>query len=113
MNQQPARPIRDHEVRRYHDAGVVVRRRLVDAGRVAIPYRPVRGGQIGAVWLALGEVRADSGAVAYVEGSRRRGEQYRPPAFAGDDRYKVGPAPGAALDCDLWPVVWRRDAAPA
>ena len=22
-----------------------------------------------------------------------------------------GIAPGGALDCDLWPVVWRRDAA--
>ena len=151
-----------------------------------LPYWPIQGDQVCTLWLALDEVTADSGAVEYIRGSHRWGDQYHPPAFAGDDRYRTGLptvpdfdsrrdeldivrfdlepgdctvhhallvhmapgnartdrrrrayvtrwagddvvyspegevmpileepgiAPGAALDCDLWPVVWRRDAA--
>lgn len=151
-----------------------------------LPYWPIAGEQVCTLWLALDEVSADSGAVEYIRGSHRWGEQYHPPAFAGDDRYRTGlprvpdfearrdeldlirfelapgdctvhhgllvhaapgnqrtdrrrrayvtrwagddvvyapegelmpilrdPGiePGAPLDCDLWPVVWREQAA--
>ncbi len=151
-----------------------------------LPYWPISGEQVCTLWLALDEVSADSGAVEYVRGSHRWGEQYHPPAFAGDDRYSTGLprvpdfearrdqldivqfdlapgdctvhhallvhaapgnqrrdrrrrayvtrwagdgvvydpqgdvmpilhdpgiAPGAPLDCELWPVVWRQRAA--
>jgi len=54
-----------------------------------IPYWPVRGSQVCTVWLALDPVNAESGAVEYIRGSHLWGEQYKPPAFAGDDRYKI------------------------
>jgi ectoine hydroxylase-related dioxygenase (phytanoyl-CoA dioxygenase family) len=55
-----------------------------------VPYWPIRGEQICTLWLALDPVTADSGAVEYVRGSHRWGQQYHPPAFAGDDRYHTG-----------------------
>lgn len=54
-----------------------------------VPYWPVRGEHVCTLWLALDPVSADNGAVEYVKGSHRWGEWYRPPAFAGDDRYKI------------------------
>lgn len=54
-----------------------------------LPYWPIEGDQVCTLWLALDEVSADSGAVEYVRGSHRWGEQYNPPAFAGDNRYET------------------------
>lgn len=54
-----------------------------------VPYWPVRGEHICSLWLALDPVDASNGAVEYVKGSHRWGEWFRPPAFAGDDRYKI------------------------
>lgn len=54
-----------------------------------MPYWPVWGQQICTVWLALDAVTAETGAVEYVKGSHRWGQQFRPPAFVGDDRYKI------------------------
>jgi len=54
-----------------------------------MPYWPVRGKDICTVWLALDKVSAASGAVEYIKGSHRWGESYKPPAFAGDEKYKL------------------------
>ena len=54
-----------------------------------LPYWPIEGDQVCTLWLALDRVSAESGAVEYVRGSHRWGEQYHPPAFAGDDRYRT------------------------
>ncbi|WP_285672838.1 phytanoyl-CoA dioxygenase family protein [Paralimibaculum aggregatum] len=54
-----------------------------------VPFWPVRGNQICTLWLALDEVSADSGAVEYVKGSQKWGQWFKPPAFAGDDKYKI------------------------
>jgi len=53
-----------------------------------LPYWPVNGSQVCTVWLALDPITPDTGSVEYVKGSHRWGQRYRPPAFAGDDRYK-------------------------
>lgn len=149
-----------------------------------MPFWPVRGNDICTIWLALDTVDNESGAVEYVKGSHKWGKNFKPPAFAGDEKYKIdlpvvpdieadraqyqfaqfelepgdctvhhgslvhgapgnsisnrrrravvsrwtgdnahyAPAPdiqqmmwdpaieaGAALDSDLWPVIWRRD----
>lgn len=55
-----------------------------------LPYWPISGDQVCTLWLALDAVTAESGAVEYVRGSHRWGEQYHPPAFAGDNRYDTG-----------------------
>jgi ectoine hydroxylase-related dioxygenase (phytanoyl-CoA dioxygenase family) len=54
-----------------------------------MPYWPVRGNDICTLWLALDEVTNANGAVEYVKGSHKWGTAYKPPAFAGDDRYKI------------------------
>lgn len=54
-----------------------------------MPYWPVRGNDICTVWLALDSVTKESGAVEYVKGSHKWGKAFRPPAFAGDDKYKI------------------------
>ncbi len=54
-----------------------------------MPYWPVRGRQVATIWLALDPVTAETGAVEYVKGSHNWGESFRPPAFAGDERYKI------------------------
>ncbi len=52
-------------------------------------YWPVRGSQVCSLWLALDHVDKASGAVEYVRGSHKWGTWYKPPAFAGDDRYQI------------------------
>ncbi|MBA3590304.1 phytanoyl-CoA dioxygenase family protein [Methylibium sp.] len=54
-----------------------------------MPYWPVRGNDICTLWLALDQVTNDNGAVEYIKGSHKWGVAYKPPAFAGDDRYKI------------------------
>lgn len=54
-----------------------------------MPYWPVRGNDICTVWLALDSVTKESGAVEYVKGSHKWGQAFKPPAFAGDERYKI------------------------
>lgn len=54
-----------------------------------MPYWPVRGDHVCTVWLALDPVTKDSGAVEYIKGSHRWNQAFKPPAFAGDDKYKI------------------------
>jgi len=65
-----------------------------------IPYWPVRGTQVCSLWLALDPVTAQTGAVEYVKGSHLWGEQYHPPAFADDNRYKIDLPPVPDIDAD-------------
>jgi len=63
-----------------------------------ITYWPVEGEQICTLWLALDHVDAANGAVEYVKGSHKWGKNYNPPAFAGDDRYKLALPPVPDID---------------
>lgn len=54
-----------------------------------MPYWPVRGRDICTLWLALDPVTSDSGAVEYVKGSHKWDQAFKPPAFAGDEKYKI------------------------
>ncbi len=54
-----------------------------------MPYWPVRGREICTVWLALDPVTKESGAVEYVKGSHKWDQAFKPPAFAGDEKYKI------------------------
>ncbi|MEM6762544.1 MAG: phytanoyl-CoA dioxygenase family protein, partial [Pseudomonadota bacterium] len=63
-----------------------------------VPFWPVRGNQISTLWLALDEVTNDSGAVEYVKGSHTWGTWFKPPAFAGDDKYKIDLPPVPKID---------------
>jgi ectoine hydroxylase-related dioxygenase (phytanoyl-CoA dioxygenase family) len=58
-----------------------------------LPYWPVDGEQVCTLWLALDPVDAETGAVEYVKGSHLWGQGYKPPAFAGDDKYKLALPP--------------------
>jgi ectoine hydroxylase-related dioxygenase (phytanoyl-CoA dioxygenase family) len=55
-----------------------------------MPYWPLVGWQVCAIWLALDPVTKESGAVEYVRGSHQWGIQFNPTAFAGDRRYEQG-----------------------
>jgi ectoine hydroxylase-related dioxygenase (phytanoyl-CoA dioxygenase family) len=48
-----------------------------------LPYWPVRGEQIGTVWIALDPVSADNGGLRYVAGSHRWGHLYEPCSVNG------------------------------
>ena len=50
-------------------------------------YWPIDGDQICTLWLALDEVRAESGAVEYVKGSHKWGQKFRPASFGGGNQY--------------------------
>ena len=54
-----------------------------------IPFWPVRGNDICTIWLALDPVSRESGAVEYIKGSHRWGKAFHPPAFAGDNKYRI------------------------
>jgi len=44
------------------------------------PYWPLSGAQMCSVWLALDEVRPETGALCYLAGSHRWGREFRPPS---------------------------------
>lgn len=72
-----------------------------------VPYWPVRGDQVCTLWLALDEVDKDNGAVEYIKGSHRWGNWFKPPAFAGDDRYKIDlePVPDIEAEKDKHEII--------
>ena len=50
-------------------------------------YWPIDGFQICTIWLALDDVRAESGAVEYIKGSHKWGKKFRPASFGDNNQY--------------------------
>lgn len=62
-----------------------------------LPYWPIRGEQVVSLWVPFDRATSANGVVAYVKGSHRWGQWYRPPTFTGktrfDDLYAEGGLP--------------------
>lgn len=50
-------------------------------------YWPIDGSQICTIWLALDDVRAETGAVEYIKGSHKWGQKFRPASFGENNQY--------------------------